>query len=78
MHKLDCRKTYWDSVAAKKTFTHTIQVDKFREQVALREKILDYGCGYGRTCAKLIRTHPISKIALRTDRFYKLKILKYE
>jgi SAM-dependent methyltransferase len=53
MNDLDCQKEYWDSVASEKTFTHPIQFDKFRELVPIKSKILDYGCGYGRTCAYL-------------------------
>lgn len=53
MNTLDFQKTYWDSVAAKKKFTHPIQIDRFREIVPLEGEILDYGCGYGRTCAYL-------------------------
>ena len=54
MNKLDYQQTYWDRIATKKTFTHSIQLDKFQELVSLQSKILDYGCGYGRTCAELI------------------------
>ena len=53
MNELDNQKSYWDSVATKKTFTHPIQLDVFRELVPLESKILDYGCGYGRTCEEL-------------------------
>ncbi len=52
-NNFDYQKDYWDSVADKKTFTHPIQINQFREQVAYNEKILDYGCGYGRTVAYL-------------------------
>lgn len=53
MNELDRQKTYWDSVASNKTFTHPIQLDRLRELVPLESKILDYGCGYGRMCAEL-------------------------
>lgn len=55
MDKLDWQDTYWDRVAAKKTFSHPIQLDKFRKWVLPQGRILDYGCGYGRTCAELIK-----------------------
>lgn len=53
MNHLDRQEVYWDSVAGKKSFTHPVQIDKFRQTVPLESKILDYGCGYGRTCAYL-------------------------
>ena len=53
MHTLDWQVSYWDSVADKKTFSHTIQMDRFRALVGPQDRILDYGCGYGRTCAFL-------------------------
>jgi ubiquinone/menaquinone biosynthesis C-methylase UbiE len=54
MNDLDCQKTYWDSVATKKTFAHPIHFKTFRELIPPGNKILDYGCGYGRTCAELM------------------------
>ncbi len=53
MDTLDCQRSYWDSVADKKTFSHPIQMDRFHDLVGPEDKILDYGCGYGRTCAFL-------------------------
>jgi SAM-dependent methyltransferase len=53
MDKLDKQITYWDSVAATKSFSHPIREDIFRTLVSLDSNILDYGCGYGRTCAEL-------------------------
>jgi SAM-dependent methyltransferase len=53
MNELDYQKTYWNSVASNKTFTHPIQLDRLRELVPHEDKILDYGCGYGRMCAQL-------------------------
>ncbi|VFQ45789.1 class I SAM-dependent methyltransferase [Desulfoluna butyratoxydans] len=53
MNPLDVQTTYWDSVASKKTFSHPVDIDTLRTWVRPDEKILDYGCGYGRTCAEL-------------------------
>ena len=53
MNKIDLQETYWDSIAAEKAFTHPIAMDKIREAVEVEGKILDYGCGYGRTCVEL-------------------------
>jgi len=45
---------YWDSVAGEKTFTHPLNIDVFREHVTNESRILDYGCGYGRTVNDLL------------------------
>jgi SAM-dependent methyltransferase len=44
---------YWDKAAESKTFTHPVPLAVFRQHLPLSAKILDYGCGYGRTCAEL-------------------------
>jgi len=54
MNKLpDQQVGYWDSVAAKKTFTHPLDIGLLRQLTHEDSNILDYGCGYGRTCAEL-------------------------
>jgi len=53
MSSLDRQTEYWDRVAATKQFTHPIDVERFGELVPRTARILDYGCGYGRTCAQL-------------------------
>ena len=53
MSEIDYQTTYWDRVASEKTFTHPFQMDDFNQVVPIDSKILDYGCGYGRTCAAL-------------------------
>lgn len=55
MNSLDRQKTYWDSVAAKKAFTHPIPWQAFGKYVPPDSQILDYGCGYGRSCAELMK-----------------------
>ena len=44
--------TYWDTVGATKTFTHPLEV-AWLDGVPRDARILDYGCGYGRTMAEL-------------------------
>ena len=46
---------YWDSVAEEKTFTHALKTNAFSRHVHRQARILDYGCGYGRTCDELVR-----------------------
>jgi SAM-dependent methyltransferase len=43
------QRAYWDRVAAHKTFTHPLHDRWLAECVGPQSRILDYGCGYGRT-----------------------------
>lgn len=52
---------YWDSVAWEKTFTHPLNISVFRDHVPAESRILDYGCGYGRTVNDL-RNHGYSNV----------------
>ncbi|MGL1933281.1 MAG: class I SAM-dependent methyltransferase [Desulfotalea sp.] len=40
----------WDSVAQKVNFNLEIDLSNFEQLVSFGNAILDYGCGYGRTC----------------------------
>lgn len=42
------QKEYWDKVAWSKTFTHPLDEQLLGRFVSKNEKIVDYGCGYGR------------------------------
>jgi SAM-dependent methyltransferase len=53
MNNIDIQKTYWDSITEKKSFTHPIFMNIFSELISVENSILDYGCGYGRTCNEL-------------------------
>jgi len=44
---------YWDQVADDRVFSHPLNLDVFRTLVGLKERIVDWGCGYGRTLAEL-------------------------
>lgn len=46
---------YWDRVAREKDFTHPLDPERFPALVPAHGRILDYGCGYGRTCDELVR-----------------------
>ena len=50
MKTLDNQFEYWDSVSSSKTFTHPVDIDRFHSVVSSKDNILDFGCGYGRTC----------------------------
>jgi SAM-dependent methyltransferase len=43
---------YWNTIGATKTFTHPIH-HEWRTGVGRDARILDYGCGYGRSMAEL-------------------------
>jgi SAM-dependent methyltransferase len=49
----DESRAYSDAAAARKSFTHPLHRDWLDELVPTSARILDYGCGYGRTLAEL-------------------------
>ncbi|MFN0188934.1 MAG: class I SAM-dependent methyltransferase [Bacteroidia bacterium] len=50
---IDNQTKYWDSVAKTKTFTHPINSALLLKYVSQAEKIVDFGCGYGRIVKEL-------------------------
>ncbi|HKB66376.1 MAG TPA: class I SAM-dependent methyltransferase [Pyrinomonadaceae bacterium] len=46
---------YWDRVAHEKRFSHPLRLDWLEKYSDKQARILDYGCGYGRTLAELSR-----------------------
>jgi SAM-dependent methyltransferase len=53
---IDNQKEYWNKVAEIKTFTHPVDFDLFNKLVDKQDKILDFGCGYGRVVKLLLDT----------------------
>lgn len=51
--ELPAPKDYWDSVSETKQFTTPFQADAFAQYVNTDARILDVGCGYGRTLNEL-------------------------
>lgn len=45
--------SYWDRVAPEKRFSHPLRLEWLERHLTSNAKILDYGCGYGRTLAEL-------------------------
>lgn len=46
---------YWDSVAGEKRFWHPLRLAWLTRHIGSTASILDFGCGYGRTLAELVR-----------------------
>lgn len=47
------QSSYWDRVAHEKRFSHPLRLDWLEKYSDKQARILDYGCGYGRTLAEL-------------------------
>lgn len=47
------QEEYWNSVSAKKEFTSPLQLESFEKYIKKGSRILDVGCGYGRTLDEL-------------------------
>lgn len=47
------QSSYWDRVAQEKRFSHPLRLDWLEKYSDKQARILDYGCGYGRTLAEL-------------------------
>jgi len=58
----DVRREFWDSEADSAVFTHPLDVDLLDRYVGKSGRILDFGCGYGRTLVEL-RQHGFSNLA---------------
>jgi SAM-dependent methyltransferase len=50
---MEAQARYWDSVARKKSFGHPLLTGELEKRIGLEGRILDYGCGYGRSIAEL-------------------------
>jgi SAM-dependent methyltransferase len=46
---------YWDSVAGEKRFSHPLRLQWLTRHTGSSARVLDFGCGYGRTLAELLR-----------------------
>lgn len=55
MSDINNQVDYWNGVAWKKEFTHTVDLALLRESLPLDSRILDFGCGYGRVCSELVQ-----------------------
>lgn len=55
MTDINNQADYWNDVAWKKEFTHSVSLSLLRESLPLDSRILDFGCGYGRVCQDLVQ-----------------------
>src|SRR6185295_614648 len=53
MQSASSQISYWDRVAHEKRFSHPLRLDWLEKYSAKQSRILDYGCGYGRTLVDL-------------------------
>ncbi len=50
---ISSQRNYWNRVANEKRFSHPLRLDWLEKHSDKHARILDYGCGYGRTLAEL-------------------------
>ena len=53
MHDLFDQREFWEAEADSAAFTHPLDVDLLERHVGRSARILDFGCGYGRTLVEL-------------------------
>lgn len=53
MREIASQVSYWDRVAQHKRFSHPLRPEWLEGYLDSRARVLDYGCGYGRTLAEL-------------------------
>jgi SAM-dependent methyltransferase len=49
LQAIKSQREYWDRVAPQKRFSHPLRQDWLRRHLNSQSRIIDYGCGYGRT-----------------------------
>jgi 2-polyprenyl-3-methyl-5-hydroxy-6-metoxy-1,4-benzoquinol methylase len=47
------QREYWNKIGYTKTFAHPFNIKQFSILIQKNQKILDFGCGYGRICEEL-------------------------
>jgi SAM-dependent methyltransferase len=84
MEDLGNQINYWDRVGPTKLFSHPVNLSRVAELIAPASRILDFGCGYGRTMGilyeqgyrKLVGIDPApAMIAAARQRFPQLTFL---
>lgn len=55
MRDVASQMSYWDRVAQQKRFSHPLRLEWLECYLDSRARVLDYGCGYGRTLGELVQ-----------------------
>lgn len=53
MRQLDCQVEYWNRLGPSKPFGHPVNFERLAQWVTTGDRIVDYGCGYGRVLGLL-------------------------
>jgi SAM-dependent methyltransferase len=53
MRDVASQRSYWDSVARRKRFSHPLRLEWLGQYLDTCSRVVDYGCGYGRTLAEI-------------------------
>lgn len=53
MDHLDHQREYWNTEGSQKTFAHPLNLERVRQWLSPDSRILDFGCGYGRSLGEL-------------------------
>ncbi|HWF85889.1 MAG TPA: class I SAM-dependent methyltransferase, partial [Vicinamibacterales bacterium] len=61
-HGLDHQVDYWNRVGPTKPFSHPLDLERFGALVPRDRRVLDVGCGYGRTL-QLLSEHGYANLA---------------
>ncbi|HEX6717704.1 MAG TPA: class I SAM-dependent methyltransferase [Pyrinomonadaceae bacterium] len=68
MVDLDSQLEYWNTQGSQKSFHHPLNVRRVRQWLYPESRILDYGCGYGRTLGELFNEEYYDLIGLDFSR----------
>ena len=53
MTQLDSQFDYWNTEGTRKSFRHPLNLERLSQLLSLDSRILDFGCGYGRSLGEL-------------------------
>jgi SAM-dependent methyltransferase len=53
MTQLDCQFEYWNTEGPQKSFGHPLNLERLSQWLSPDSRILDFGCGYGRSLGEL-------------------------
>ncbi|HEY6659570.1 MAG TPA: class I SAM-dependent methyltransferase [Pyrinomonadaceae bacterium] len=56
MVDLDCQFDYWNTEGPQKSFGHPLNLQRLSHWLSLESRILDFGCGYGRSLGELFNS----------------------